>query len=210
MDLFILIIEIIGTVAFSVSGAMIAIKKNMDVFGVMILGLTTSVGGGIIRDLILGVTPPMAFRNPVYALVALVTAALVFPVKVRRLFRRFEYFYEHTLMIMDTVGLAIFTVVGVRSAVTRSMDESFFLLLFVGVITGVGGGVMRDVLAGYLPYIFVKHIYACASLAGCVVCILLWNVAGEAVAMVAGAAVVLVIRFLSAHYRWSLPKAKTE
>ena len=210
MDLFILVIEIIGTVAFSVSGAMIAIKKNMDVFGVMILGLTTAVGGGIIRDLILGLTPPMAFRNPVYALVALATAALVFPVKVRRLFQRFEYFYEHTLMIMDTVGLAIFTVVGVRGAVVRSMDESYFLLLFVGVITGVGGGVLRDVLAGYLPYIFVKHIYACASLAGCVVCVLLWNVAGEAAAMIAGAAVVLVIRFLSAHYRWSLPRAKTE
>lgn len=210
MELYILMIEIIGTIAFSVSGAMIAIKKNMDIFGVMILGLTTAVGGGIIRDLVLGVTPPMAFRNPVYALVALATAALVFPVKVRRLFQRFEYFYEHTLMIMDAVGLAIFTVVGVRSAITLGMDDNLFLLIFVGVITGVGGGVLRDVMAGFLPYIFVKHIYACASLAGCVVCALLWKVAGEAVAMIAGAAVVLVIRFLSAHYRWSLPKAKTE
>ena len=210
MNLFVLILELVGTVAFSISGAMIAMKKNMDIFGVMILGLTTAVGGGIIRDLILGITPPSTFRDPVYAVTALITAAIVFLPSIRRLFRKFQYAYDHLLLIMDTFGLGIFTVIGVRAAMIQPETYSFFLLIFVGVITGVGGGVLRDMMAGNTPYIFVKHIYACASLAGAVLCAGLWQSTNEAVAMTAGACVVIIIRLLSAHFRWSLPKAKME
>lgn len=210
MSQFIFVFEILGIIAFSISGAMIAIKKNMDIFGVMILGLTTAVGGGIIRDLILGITPPTTFRDPVYALTALITAAVVFLPAIRRFFHRFQSIYDHMLLIMDTVGLGIFTVMGVRTAMVQSELHGFFLLIFVGVITGVGGGVLRDMMAGNTPYIFVKHIYACASLAGAVFCAALWNCTSEPVAMAVGAAVVIAIRLLSAHFRWSLPKAKME
>lgn len=210
MNLFVLILEILGSIAFSISGAMIAMKKNMDIFGVMILGLTTAVGGGVIRDLILGITPPSTFRDPIYAVTALITAAIVFLPQIRRLFRKFQYAYDHLLLIMDTIGLGIFTVIGVRAAMVQPETYSFFLLIFVGVITGVGGGVIRDMMAGDTPYIFVKHIYACASLAGALFCAALWNTTNEAIAMTVGALVVMVIRFLSAHFRWSLPKAKME
>jgi len=85
---------------------------------------------------------------------------------------------------------------------------SLFLLVFVGVVTGVGGGLMRDIMAGDTPYIFVKHVYASASLAGAVLCGTLWSILGELPAMLIGMSVVVIIRILSAHYRWNLPKAK--
>lgn len=210
MDIFILILELIGTVAFSVSGAMTAIKKDMDVFGVVILGIFTAVGGGIMRDLILGVTPPATFRDPVYAATAAVTALVVFLPAVQRLFQRHQKMYDLIMLAMDSLGLGTFTVIGVQAAFAQSGDYGIFLLSFVGVITGVGGGVLRDVLAGNTPYIFVKHIYACASLAGAVVCALLWRVVSGPWAMAIGAGLVILIRFLSARFRWSLPKAKTE
>ena len=207
MSIFILILELIGTVAFSASGAMTGIKKNMDIFGVIILGLTTAVGGGVIRDLILGITPPATFQNPIYATTAIITAIIVFLPFIQRLLHRYQRAYDLMMLAMDSLGLGIFTVIGVQAAFSQSGDYSMFLMAFVGVITGVGGGVIRDMMAGNTPYIFVKHIYACASLAGAIVCTLLWKVLGGAWAMAIGMVLVVVIRFLSAHFRWSLPKA---
>lgn len=210
MNIFILILELIGTVAFSISGAMTAIKKNMDIFGVIILGLTTAVGGGIIRDLILGITPPATFQNPIYATTAILTAIVVFLPVVQRLFHRYQRAYDILMLAMDSLGLGIFSVIGVQAAFAQSSSYSMFLMAFVGVITGVGGGVIRDMMAGNTPYIFVKHIYACASLAGALSCVLLWKPLGGAVAMAIGTILVVLIRFLSAHFRWSLPKAHFE
>jgi uncharacterized membrane protein YeiH len=210
VNLFIVILELLGTVAFSVSGAMTAMKKQMDIFGVMILGLVTAVGGGVIRDLTMGVTPPATFKDPIYAATAMVTAAVVFLPWAQRLFRHYQRAYDLLLLTMDTLGLGIFTVIGVRAAIAQGGDYGIFFLTFVGVITGVGGGVLRDVLAGNMPYIFVKHIYACASLAGALLCVLLWEPLGEPWAMAIGAGTVIAIRFLSAYFRWSLPKAKME
>lgn len=207
MSIFIIILELMGTVAFSISGAMLGVKQRMDIFGVMILGLVTAVGGGVIRDLTLGITPPATFRDPIYAATALITAAIVFLPAVQRLLERHQQTYDLVMLWMDSLGLGIFTVIGVQAAFATSSSHGIFLLIFVGVITGVGGGVLRDVLAGVPPYIFVKHIYACASLAGAVACALLWRHVSGAAAMVIGTAIVVGIRFLSAHYRWSLPKA---
>ena len=209
MHYFIVFLELSGVVAASVSGAMTAMKKRMDIFGVMILGLITAVGGGVIRDITLGITPPATFRNPMYALTAVVTAVVVFLPCVQRLFRRFQRVYDFVLLTMDSIGLGIFTVIGVEAAFTKSEHCGMFLLCFVGVITGVGGGVLRDVLAGNMPYVFVKHIYACASLAGARVCIWFWPIS-HVLAMMLGAGSVVLIRSLSAHFHWSLPKARME
>lgn len=206
MQTFAFILEILGTVAFAVSGAMVALKKNMDVFGVVILGIVTAVGGGATRDIVLGITPPTMFEKPVYAVVATVVSVIVFLPSIRRLLTRNQKVYDLTMRIMDSVGLGLFTVMGIDKA--QSVGEyNLFLLVFVGVITGVGGGLMRDVMAGDTPYIFVKHIYACASIAGALACALLWNVLGAVPAMFIGATLVLVIRLLAAHYKWSLPHA---
>ena len=204
----ILILELAGTMAFAASGAITALKKGMDLFGVCILGLTTAVGGGVIRDVILGNTPPATFLNPIYASVALVTSLVLFLPRIRHLLMWDQRLYDLSMLILDSLGLGIFTVVGIRIAWRSTAEPTLFLLVFVGVVTGVGGGVLRDVMAGDTPYIFVKHIYACASLAGALVCAGLWRPAGEVAAILAGAGVVVLIRFLSAHYRWNLPRAR--
>ena len=208
METFILILELAGTMAFAASGAITALKKGMDLFGVCILGLTTAVGGGVIRDVILGNTPPATFLNPIYASVALVTSLVLFLPRIRHLLMWDQRLYDLSMLILDSLGLGIFTVVCIRIAWRSTAEPTLFLLVFVGVVTGVGGGVLRDVMAGDTPYIFVKHIYACASLAGALVCAGLWRPAGEVAAILAGAGVVVLIRFLSAHYRWNLPRAR--
>lgn len=205
-----LVFELIGTVAFAASGAITGITKKMDILGVGTLGIVTAVGGGVLRDVILGLTPPATFSNPVYALVALAVSVIIFiPAVHKFLFKNYRI-YELIMLIMDSLGLGVFTVVGIQVAMHRADNPNVFLLIFVGMITGIGGGVMRDVLSKHTPYIFKKHFYACASFFGAVTCIVLWKLAGEHIAVIAGAAVVLVLRLLAAHFRWSLPKAKFE
>lgn len=204
----IFILEIIGVVSFAVSGAMTALRHRMDVFGVAILGLVTAVGGGVIRDLVLGVTPPATFQHPIYALVALMVSIIIFLPSVRHVLMKRQKLYDTVLLFMDSAGLGIFTVVGIRSAWEATEDANVFLLVFVGVITGVGGGVLRDVLAGDTPYIFVKHFYATASILGALACICVWHYFGEAPAIIAGAVVTVVLRILAAHFKWSLPHAE--
>jgi len=194
------IVEIIGTIAFAISGAYTAIKNKMDIFGVVILGMTTAVGGGIIRDVILGVVPPMAFQKPVYALISIGVSIFVFIPRFRKYFMNEN---NRIILIMDTLGLAAFTAAGVKSGMKF---ENGFLSVFVGTLTGVGGGVLRDLFADNEPYIFVKHFYACASLIGALFMVLLWPV-GEDISLTVGAAIIITLRLLAAKYRWSLPKA---
>lgn len=208
MDTIILTMELVGVLAFAASGAMTGLRKGMDLFGVCILGLTTAVGGGVLRDVILGSTPPATFQDPIYATAAVLTSLVLFLPRVRRLLNRSQHLYDVTMLVMDTLGLGIFTVMGVQIAYTRVTDPTVFLLVFVGVVTGVGGGVLRDMMAGDTPYIFVKHVYASASLVGALVCVLFWLPGLEVYAMGAGAVTVMVIRLLSACRRWNLPHAR--
>lgn len=208
MELFVNALELIGTVAFAASGAMTAMKKQMDILGVIVLGVVTAIGGGILRDVILGITPPLAFRDPLCALVAVLTAAVLFIPRIRRRLTRNQLRFDAVLLVMDSVGLGVFTVMGIWNALLFDPERSRFLLVFVGVLTGVGGGMIRDILAGNTPYILVKHIYACASLLGAVSCTLLWGVLPEYAAMSVAMLLVLVTRLLAAHYRWNLPRAK--
>jgi len=200
-------LELVGTLAFAASGAMTGIKKNMDIFGVCILALTTAVGGGVIRDIILGNTPPTTFQHPVYACVALFTALVLFLPQLRRFFMRNTYLFDLAMFWMDTADLGIFTVMGIRTAYDYAPHPSLFLLVFVGVVTGVGGGLLRDIMAGNTPYIFIKHVYAVASLTGALLCAVLWPHLGQMPSMLLGAGLIILIRALSAHFRWNLPRA---
>ena len=150
MEQLFLILELVGTLAFAASGAITGLKKNMDVFGVCILGLTTAVGGGVIRDLLLGITPPGTFQDPIYAVVALLTSLVLFLPRIRRLLMWDQRLYDLVLLIMDSAGLGIFTVAGIRIAYEHAARPTLFLLVFVGVVTGVGGGVIvnGDVVSG--------------------------------------------------------------
>lgn len=212
-DTFLFVIEIISIIAFGISGSLTAIRKGMDVFGVVIIGVTTAIGGGIIRDLVLGIHPPLSFANPVYATVTATVSVLTFIAQYRHAKRSNSVHdpkkgkvTDALMFWVDSVGLAIFTVIGVSAAYTSgTVETNGFLLCFVGVITGVGGGILRDLLTGNTPYVFVKHFYASASLCGAIVCVLLWSATGRITAMLAGAAMTLVLRVLAAHFKWNLP-----
>lgn len=208
MDEFIFILELIGTVAFASSGAMIAIEKKMDIFGVNVLGATTAVGGGIMRDIILGLTPPGAFSHPVYVLVAALTSTILFVIAYAKP-TAFESrvktdYYDKLMFWCDTAGLGIFTVVWIQAAVRAVGGENVFFFVFIGTLTGVGGGVLRDIMAGETPYILVKHIYACAAIAGGIVCVVGRTAFGEAYGTILGLAATVLLRFLAAHFRWNL------
>lgn len=207
MEHLILCMELMGTLAFAASGALTGLRKNMDIFGICILALTTAVGGGVIRDLILGNTPPATFRSPIYATVALITALVLFLPKLRHFLMRNQQLFDLILFWMDAVGLGIFTVVGIRIAYAHVPRSGIFLLIFVGVVTGVGGGVLRDIMAGDTPYIFVRHVYASASLVGAFLCGALWHILGELPSMLLGTGVILLIRVLSRRFNWNLPRA---
>ena len=210
MDSIFFIFEIIGVIAFSLSGALVAMKKGMDIFGACVLGMTTAIGGGIIRDLILGATPPASFVNPLPAVLGLVVAALTYLPKIQKFFARNKH-KVHTLsmMVADSVGLGVFTVVGVNACFNSLENPNFFTAVFLGVITGVGGGVLRDVFSMNLPKIFVKHFYACASIAGAMVAFLIRVYLKDVLlASMVGAAVVITLRFLAFFLRWNLPKPK--
>ncbi len=203
------IFVLIGTVPAAISGAMLGIQKEMDIFGVSILGLATGVGGGAIRDIVLGITPPAMFVDPIYALTAIGTSMLTFFPLIHHEFTKHPKLYEMLMLVTDSMGLGVFTMVGVQTAYAQEQHYSFFLIIFVGTITGVGGGVLRDLLAGRVPYILAKHhLYATACIIGAVAGALLWPVIGDLWAMVAGALLIFLIRMLAAHYRWSLPKAR--
>ena len=209
MDSIFFAFEIIGVIAFSLSGALTAMKKEMDIFGACVLGMTTAIGGGIIRDLILGVTPPTAFVNPLQAVLGLAVAAITYLPFVQKFFARNKHKVQAlSLMIADSVGLGVFTVVGVNACFNSLPNPNAFTAIFLGVITGVGGGVLRDVFSMNLPKIFVKHFYACASIAGAIVAFVLRIWFGALVASIAGAIVVITLRFLASFLRWNLPKPK--
>ena len=202
------ILELFGTVAFAISGATTAIRKNMDILGVCVLGLVTAIGGGITRDILLGALPPAAFINPVYLYVGLATALVMFVPAVRRALFANHRVFDLLLLLSDSVGLGIFTVVGVGVTVAAGHGENMLLCVFLGVLTGVGGGVIRDVLAGDVPYIFVKHIYALAAAAGALVCCICVRLVDIGLGYIVGFAVVFVLRLCAAHFRWDLPKAR--
>ena len=142
--------ELAGTIAFAASGAMVGINCGMDIFGVCVLGVVTAVGGGMTRDVILG-NVPGALMRPVYVSIAIVTALVVFLVfyfKRNLLQGKVGVLYDRVMMVMDAVGLGIFTVVGVTTGISNGYLENTFLLTFLGTLTGVGGGLLRDMMAG--------------------------------------------------------------
>ena len=200
MQTFLFLLELAGTVAFAVSGAVLGIEKHMDIFGVGLLGITTAVGGGI---------PPRAFQDPMYLLVALGVSVVLFFPFVRRLIGRSKRVFDALMLLMDATGLGIFTITGINTAITLADCTDPLLLVFVGLLTGTGGGVLRDVLAGDMPYILRKHIYASASIAGGVLYLLLRQVWHGPGAILTGVLVVVGIRCAAAHFEWNLPRAKT-
>lgn len=211
MTILLIATELLGTVAFAVSGAMLAVKKQLDIFGILFLGVVTALGGGTIRDLLLGHTPPRMFYNIEYVLVALASALTVFLV-VRLTHGRGLWSGSGTdtlLTFSDALGLGIFAVIGTQAGMTAGYGDNPFLCVFLGMVTGVGGGVLRDMMCADIPFVLRKHIYAVAAILGSSMYYLLTVLGlGTATATLVGMSSTVALRLLAWHYRWNLPKAQ--
>lgn len=211
MDLLFQVTELVGTIAFAVSGAMLAVKKRLDIFGILFLGVVTALGGGTVRDLLLGHTPPRMFYNVAYILVALLSALTVF--FVVRLTHGQELWAGHAadnmLTFSDALGLGIFAVIGTQAGIADGFGDNAVLCIFLGMVTGVGGGVLRDMMCADIPFVLRKHIYAVAALLGAGIYYWLDRLGvNSGVASLIGMTVTVVVRVLAWHYRWNLPKAQ--
>lgn len=205
------IFDFIGTVAFAISGAITGIQKRMDIFGVNILAILTACGGGLMRDIIMGNFPPQMFINPFYVGIAVVVANIVFLIMYfhKGIPQKFSSVYDRGLFLCDTAGLAAFMVDGVMIGANFGYEDDFFLLVFLGFITGVGGGVLRDVLSNQMPAIFVKHVYALPVIIGGILMVIIHNITNAwNIAMVCSFLLVLLLRFCARHFLWNLPKVQ--
>lgn len=209
IEVFVNIFEIMGTIAFASSGALTAVKCGMDLLGVNVLAIITAAGGGIIRDIMIGSLPPSMFSSPICILVSLLTANIIFIILTavckRNRLTRFTEIYDKIMPVLDTIGLAVFTVTGINAGIACGHGDNYILLIFSGVVTGVGGGVIRDIMADRKPYIFVSQIYACASVIGAAAFIPIHHFYGFIAAGASCFVTVILVRSLAIVFRWNLP-----
>lgn len=206
----IFITELIGVVAFAVSGAMLGIEKKLDLFGIMVFAVATACGGGVVRDILLGVIPPMMFRKSIYVLVALISSVAAFCLAsvMGSFWTKHVDAYNSWMNFLDALGLGVFAATSVNTVMQLYPGSGVFMATFMGTITAVGGGVIRDTMANQIPLIFRKRVYAIAAIIGSMVHYYMMK-AGvpAAVSMFFCIGSIVVIRILAAHYRWNLPKA---
>jgi uncharacterized membrane protein YeiH len=188
----------LGVVAFATTGALVASRKQMDVVGFTLLGAATGIGGGTLRDVLLG-APVFWVREPAYLLACVLVAGVVFfTAHIPQSRYRF-------LLWLDAIGLALFAVTGAEKALHAGADGA--VAVAMGVITATFGGIIRDVLGGESPVILSREIYASAALAGAAIFMLLVALgAPRELAVATGFAVGLLIRAAALHYGWSLPR----
>lgn len=202
--------EIVGVVAASLAGSMRAIAKKVDMFGVLLLGMITALGGGIIRDMTLGNLPPRNFLNHNLLIIsALVSLATFWVARLtQEHYQREEEMIARINNVFDALGIGAFAVSGAAVAIATGHSYSGVLVVYAGMITAVGGGILRDVLLRDIPFILKKRIYAVAALSGSLTYYLLL-LAGvpDGWAAGAGVAVVFILRMLATIFRWNFPKA---
>lgn len=195
-----LVLDLTGTFVFGLSGATLAVRRRLDLFGVMVLAVAAALAGGIIRDLVLGATPPASMRDPRYLMAALASGLCVF--FGHRLVERLS----KPVMLLDALGLGLFAASGCRRALEGGLDPLPAVIL--GVLTAVGGGALRDLLVAEVPRVLREDVYALAALVGaCIV------VAGarlnlaETPVLVTAVAVTFLLRVISVRRGWQAPKA---
>ncbi|HEY1133722.1 MAG TPA: trimeric intracellular cation channel family protein [Nocardioides sp.] len=192
------VLDLVGIFVFAISGALVAVRKGLDLFGVLVLAGTTGLGGGFLRDVLIGATPPAALADWRYLLVPIGAGLVTF------LFHPTLGRLERPVTVFDAFGLAVFCVAGAVKAIEYGLGP--FPAALLGMVTGIGGGMLRDVLAGRVPVVFRGELYATPALAGAGVAVvgLELGVALLPVAL-AGAAVCLVWRLLALWRNWQAP-----
>jgi len=191
-------IEISGTVAFAVSGSFSAMQKRLDVFGVLIMGFVTAIGGGTIRDVLIGDTPVAWMRD--YQLPLIILGTVVATI----LFKKYIKAFKITLFLFDALGLGLFTIIGIQKGLTAGLNPGVCIAL--GTITGCFGGVIRDILLNNIPLIFRKEIYATACIIGGTGYLLLHDKINDNINKLLAVVVVCAIRIVAVKYKLTLPK----
>ena len=202
ISLLVLILDLFGTVAFAVTGAFKAIEHKSDIVGIIILATITGVAGGVLRDVVFGRIPPLAIVNPLYLVITVATGVAIF-------------FLYHTLkkhwnlfLKFDAIGLGVFTIIGATFAYNL-FGLNFLAMAFAGVLTAVGGGILRDVFVNELPIVFVKELYASASFIGVVVFFALLTAGTDLnLAAIPSIVAVTALRLLAMKHNWNLPTAR--
>lgn len=202
--------EVLGTIAFSVSGAMAAVEKKTDVFGVVFLGLVTSFGGGVMRDTLLGRMPAAFFTNYKFIIIASTASLIVF---ISAYIFKENYEYKQCIVnrinnIFDAFGLGVFSVTGVEVVLSSKFADNIFLAVCMGVITAVGGGFLRDIMTCEIPFVLKKRIYALAAASGALVyCTMLHFDFSAGASVITGAAATIILRLCATFLKWDLPTA---
>ena len=194
-------LDLLGTAAFAASGALAAIRREMDLFGVLMLGLVTACGGGTLRDLLLGDTPPFIFKDETYLYLSAAVALVVF------FLHHHLDFLHHPLPYFDAVGLGTFVVIGTGKAIEFNLG--LFGSVMMGVMTATAGGMIRDLLSAQVPMVLQREVYASACLAGGTLLYLLhyYSTIPHAWALLTSALLVVIMRLLAIRYNWALPRA---
>ena len=208
MDLLWFSFDMIGTIAFAISGALIGVVKNLDIFGMMILAMATAIGGGIVRDLLVGRLPPYSLQYPEYIVIIIVVSLLIFALyrthSHRHVMGRWS---RRSYIFADTLGLASFTVTGASVGYIYAPNLPIFVVL-LGMITAIGGGIIRDILAQRLPSVLKEEVYALPSIIGGALYYILIQQTTPILSTYAAFLVVLTIRLLAVYHNWNLPKAR--
>lgn len=192
------LIDILGTAAFAISGVFAAMEKKLDIFGIFVIAFITAIGGGTIRDVIIGDTPVGWMRSRNYSIVIFTSAAIAM------FFYKVISNYGKILTVFDSIGLGFFTIVGIHKGI--EFDFSPSLCIALGTITACFGGLIRDIILNQIPYIFHKEIYATACIAGGVLYFILSNTGlAEEVLDAICISFIVVIRLIAVKYNWRLP-----
>jgi uncharacterized membrane protein YeiH len=201
-----LALDLIGTFVFALSGAIVGVRQRLDIFGVLVLSFAASSAGGIMRDVLIGSAPPAAIEDWRYLIAALLAGLLIFLWFPRYLQ---SSRVQHLILVFDAAGLALFAVTGTQKALGYGLNPVMAPLL--GMLSGIGGGMLRDVLVAEIPTVLRSDLYAVAALAGAVVVVIgdQMGVPASAAAIV-GAAICFCLRLLAIHRGWQLPSARPD
>lgn len=199
---FVDVLELVGTVAFAISGIRLASAKRFDWFGAMVVGFVTAVGGGTLRDILLGI-PPFWLQSSFYLWGTLLAFVIVV------FFKKYLVHLNNTIFWFDCIGLGLFTVVGIEKALV--LGHAYWVCILMGTITGVVGGIVRDILINEIPIIFRQELYAFACIIGGGVYILLdYLKVDTTITQIAVFIVVVLVRVLATRFHWGLPTLKDE
>jgi len=200
---FVQILDLFGTMAFALTGAFKAVEHKSDIVGVIVLSTITGVAGGVLRDIILGRFPPTAIINPSYIIVTVSTAIIIF-----FLYPSLKQHWNIFLRF-DAIGLGVFTIIG-ASIAYNLYGLNFLVIGIAGILTAVGGGILRDVFVNEMPLVFVKELYASASFVGVVIFFVLLVIGINVnLATLPSILVVILVRLVTMKFNWNLPRAGT-